>query len=89
LKSNAHNRVSNKSEIRRKTIEGINAQSKKYGYKNNRLLGQLPKNMKDLAVQSRTINHQGYTMEAVCILEYKLIAPVVKELIAMLPHETI
>ena len=53
---NAHNRVTNKPDIRRKTIEGINSQSKNYGDENNRLLKQLPKNMKDLAVQSRTIN---------------------------------
>jgi hypothetical protein len=84
---NAHNRVSNKSEIRRKTIEGINAQSKNHGDENNRLLGQLPTNMKDLAVQSRTINHRGYTTEAVCILAYKPIAPVIRELIAMLHHK--
>jgi hypothetical protein len=37
---------------KRKTIEGINAQSKNYGDENNRLLKQLPKNMKDLEVQS-------------------------------------
>lgn len=84
---NAHNRVTNKPEIRRKTIEGINSQSKNYGDENNRLLKQLPKNMKDLAVQSRTINHKGYTTEAVCILAYRPIAPVVRELIAMLPHD--
>jgi hypothetical protein len=84
---NAHNRVSNKLEIRRKTIEGINAQSKNNGDENNRLLGQLPTNMKDLAVQSRTINHRRYTTEAVCILVYKPIAPVIRELIAMLPHD--
>ena len=84
---NAHNRVTNKSEVRRKTIEGINSQSKNYGDENNRLLQQLPKNMKDLEVQSRTINHKGYTTEAVCILAYRPIAPVVRELIAMLPHD--
>ena len=83
---NAHSRVTYKPQMKQKLCVGINQQQANRGDDNNRLLTQLPKQMHDIDLYTKTVSHQGHQTEAVCVMAYKPAAPVIRELVGMLDH---
>ena len=83
---NAHSRVTYKPQMKEKLCIGINQQQANRGDDNNRLLTQLPKQMHDIDLYTKTVSHQGHQTEAVCVMAYKPAAPVIRELVGMLDH---
>ena len=83
---NAHSRVTYKPKMKAKLCDGINQQQANRGDDNNRLLTQLPKQMHDIDLYTKTVTHQGHQTEAICVMAYKPAAPVIRELVGMLDH---